>query len=396
MSPDTPPDDQRPGTQRLSWGALGLVIGVSFALLSAWFIGPSSGYWAELQKRPPAERPELTWRGLWDTTTYAQFEAVAGDALRAKPWAVKAINGSVLWALGASAVPQVSTGAPVTSTRGGSSELYFGGEFTEPCPFLRDGAGAGLANARSAARAGGKQLLVIVVPSKSTAYLGDSGPWTQALRACERASKARLDALATVNPELRIISPTDVIANDPQLPYWRGDTHWTPAGGMALTQEIMEVVGGSAGRAAVRQRLKHVRNIVVQEDLYTQLGLERQTVTPWFGPTPREAPTFTTVDTDGPWPPTTFRSPRPWPGAPRVLILFDSFVYTPELQPQVATFFPSGTFLIWDRIAAPGRLGPAEMVILETTDRLALGRLSGLQDGGPWEAFLEYLRTPAQ
>jgi hypothetical protein len=394
MSTDDHSPDQRPGVEHLSPATIAVVFGVALALLATWFVGPQRGYWAELQKRPPAEAPSLSWAGLWDTATYAQIEAVAGDALRAKPLAVRAINGTVLWALGASAVPQVSTGAPLTSAVGGDAELYFGGEFTEPCPFLDDGAAAGLANAKAAARAGGKRLLVVVVPSKSTAYLEDSGRWTKALRQCERASQEQLERLAAADDSVRLINPGDVIANDPGLPYWRGDTHWTPAGGMALAQEVMAAVAGPRGRSAVRQRMRHVRDLVIQEDLYTQLGLQRITRTPWWGPVPRDAPAFTALDVPGAWPPTTFRSPRPWPGAPRALVLFDSFVYTPEIQPQVATFFPSGTFLIWDRIADPGRLDPAELVVLETTDRLALGRLAGLQQSGPWGAFLDYLRSP--
>lgn len=383
-----------PAPDRISRGGLAAVIVVAAMLLSAWFIGPGAGYWAALQKRAVAEPPDVSWSGLWDTRTYAAFEAAAGDALRAKPWATALVNGTILSALGASGVAQASTGVPGTLTglRGNDAELFFGGEFTEECPFLGDGAARGLERMAAAALAGGKRLLYVVVPNKSTVYMGDGEGWRAGLSACERRSREILTKIAAANPAVILIEPQRVVRTAPELPYWRGDTHWTPRGGLALTQVIMEALGGPRAEAAAMRRMAHVRDLVVQEDLYMQLGLRRITTTPWWGPRPADASSFASVNDGRPWPIQTFRSPHPWPGMPgNTLVLYDSFMYTPELYGQVSTMLPSGTFQIWDRIPDMTGVPDSDLVVLETTERLALGRLAGMQEGGPWQSFIDYL-----
>ena len=185
---------------------------------------------------------------------------------------------------------------------------------------------------------------------------------------------------------MRIIDPADVQAVAEGTGYWTGDTHWTPRGGQALSYLLAEQVGGSAaGRFEVGAPYDH------QGDLYRLLGIPRSEPTEAVGPPAAAMPTFEEVPNGTPWPMRSFTSPEPLPGAPELLLVYDSFVYATGLEAQIASLFPAGWMVQWDAMPDVTQAGPAGLVVLESTDRLAVARLASLNRGGPNQPFLDYL-----
>ena len=74
-----------------------------------------------------------------------------------------------------------------------------------------------------------------------------------------------------------------------------------------------------------------------------------------------------------------------------MLLVYDSFVYATGLEAQIASLFPAGWMVQWDAMPDVTQAGPAGLVVLESTDRLAVARLASLNRGGPNQPFLDYL-----
>jgi len=364
---------------RLAVGGTVAVLAFAGFLILMWFVGPAAGSNAARQNRPQAEFPPVSLSAAADVTTFEQATAAFSDRLRAKPGVVERVNSTVL---------RVTGRSPSADVVARGDELYFAGEFTEPCldpqyaTWARDSA-RGLA---AAARRGGKQVLFVVVPSKSVA-VPPTGVGVTALTACQQWSQEVLaDIASEPGSPVRIIDPADVQAVAEGTGYWTGDTHWTPRGGQALSYLLAEQVGGSAaGRFEVGAPYDH------QGDLYRLLGIPRSEPTEAVGPPAAAMPTFEEVPNGTPWPMRSFTSPEPLPGAPELLLVYDSFVYATGLEAQIASLFPAGWMVQWDAMPDVTQAGPAGLVVLESTDRLAVARLASLNRGGPNQPFLDYL-----
>ena len=370
-----------------------LVMCFGLVLLSAWFIGPPSGTSDRLQNTSERAFPTLTSpRNLLNVDTYIQTEAAIESRLRAKPAAVLAVNTFFLTLLGSSPSSSVSTGSLLLppASLGTQRELYFGGEFTQSCGTSQTAAAEGLAALESAARAGGVRVLFVVAPNKSTVLLKDDSAWTHALLDCATASRSSLEALANDYPSLRLVSPERVRELDPALPYWRGDTHWTPRTGMALTETIVGALFGETAARSVPTRFQAQSVFDRRQDLDAMLGIESTVATPWWGPTGLEMPDLATgVDPLQDLIP--FTTASPWPAAAPILVVGDSFTWVPELEGQVASYFPSGNFMLWDNVTTQHPLPASRVLILESVERSALTRLAQLRPGGEYQPLLNYL-----
>ncbi len=369
------------GQEKLARGGTFAVFAFAALMVLMWFIGPASGTNAARQNRPQTEFPAFSVAGAGDVATYEAATAALSDRLRAKPGVVERVNSAVLSVTGRS---------PVADVVASDGELYFAGEFTEPCldpqyaTWARDSARALAAEADK----GGKRVLFVVVPSKSVA-VPPAGVATGALTACQAWSQAVLREIASEpDSPVRIIEPSAVRANADGTGYWKGDTHWNPRGGQALSYLLAEEVGDSAeGRFVPGADFDH------QGDLYRLLGIPRSERTDAVGPPASAMPTFAELPNGTPWPMRAFTSPDPLPRAPELLLVYDSFVYATGLEAQIASLFPAGWLLQWDAMPDVTQAGRAELVVLESTDRLAVARLASLNRGGPNQAFLDYLSS---
>lgn len=378
---------------RLAGGGTVLVMCFGLVLLSAWFIGPPSGTSDRLQNTSERAFPALANpRSFLNVDTYIQTEAAIESRLRAKPAAVLAVNTVFLTLLGSSPSSSVSTGSlvlPPTSL-GAQRELFFGGDFTQSCGTSQTAAAEGLAALESAARAGGMRVLFVVAPNKSTVLLKDESAWTHALLNCATASRISLQALATEHPSLHLVSPERVHQLDPAMPYWRGDTHWTPRTGVALTETVVDALFGASASSSVPTRFRAQSAFERRQDLDAMLGIETKVETPWWGPTGPEMPLLATgVDPLKDLIP--FTTASPWPTAQSILVVGDSFTWVPELEGQVASYFPSGNFMLWDNVTTQHPLPGSRVLILESIERSALTRLAQLRPGSEYQALLNYL-----
>lgn len=371
------------GQQRLPRGGTIAVLVVAVGLLGVWLVGPPAGTGAALSNRPIAEFPTITPAGLLDTDTYVQAEAALTDRVRFKPWAVAGVNSGVVAVTGRSPSGQVVANG---------DQWFYAGEFTEPCPYLAatEAAATGMRNLTDAATAGGKKVLFVVVPNKSTT-LGDQIPRPQqSLQDCSLANRAALTALADLpQSNVSLVSPQRVLSLAGDNAYWPQDTHWTTDGGRALTEHLAERLGDADAVARHMQGIRVSGTDAHVPDLRPLLGLSGTWDTPRWDPV--TAPQFTELPDLAPWPPRTFVSADPMPGAPSATLIYDSFVYAPRLEAQVASLFPTGNLVQWDAVAALPQLPVTQWVVLESTERLALGRLAGMQTGGPYQPLLDYL-----
>lgn len=191
--------------------------------------------------------------------------------------------------------------------------------------------------------------------------------------------------LVMVNPErVRQIAGADG--------YWQQDTHWTTSGGRALTEAIGDAIGGTGAAKKALDRQVQLGDSDHLPDLRPLLGFGGTEPTPVFGP--RQPSSFTEITGVSPWPPRSFTSPDPLPGAPTLALVYDSFVYAPGLEPQIASLFPSGVLLQWDAVPALNELPTQDLVIVESAERLALGRLAAMTPEGPFAPILDYLSRP--
>lgn len=364
---------------RLAVGGTVAVLAFAGFLLMMWFMGPAAGTNAQRQNRPQSEFPQMSLSAAADVTTFEQATAALNDRVRAKPSVVENLNSTVLNLTGRS---------PSADVVARGDELYFAGEFTEPCldPQYATWARDSARSLAAAAKRGGKQVLFVVVPSKSVA-VPPGGVGAAALMSCQRWSQQVLRDIASERGSpVRIVEPDEVAAMAGGTGYWKGDTHWTPRGGQALSSLLAQEVGGSTtARFVSGPTFEH------QGDLYRLLGIPRTEPTDVMGPRAAAMPTFESVPNGTAWPMTAFTSPDPLPGAPNLLLVYDSFVYATGLEAQIASLFPAGWLVQWDAMPDVTQAGDAGLVVMESTDRLAVARLASLNPGGPNQAFLDYL-----
>lgn len=365
------------GQKRLARGGTLAVVVVALLLLSFWFLGPPSGTNAQLQNRPQATFPPLSLSAVGDVATFEQTTAALSDRLRAKPDVIAAVNSAVLGITGRSASSSVVAAG---------DRLYFAGEFTEPClsPAYETWAAAAAQHLTEVAQAGGRQVIFVVVPSKSVVEPA-AGVTSQALTACQRWARGVLQRIADEpGSPVRMIDPQAVRDRGEGAAFWRADTHWTPAGGLALADLLAEEVGSDAeGRFVAGGEFDKPTDL---DRLLGAPGAER--TQDWV---PRAAPSMRTFPNGTSWPGTAFTSPDPLPDAPTLLLVYDSFVYATGLEDTVASLFPAGWLLQWDAMPTMTGVGDAELVVLESTDRLALQRLASMNPGGANQPFLDYL-----
>jgi hypothetical protein len=371
--------------------ALSIVTGL--LLLSAWVIGPRFSA-AELQNRPPVPVPDLSRSDLLRTDSYQALDAALTDRLPSKPLAVAMVNGGVLVTTQRSASPQVVS--LQARGRDGGPLLSYAGEFTEPCEFTAkpDWGDRGAVSLRDAAGEGGTAVVMVVAPNKSTAFPLPDSPANTALQACSAASRTQLQQLAQQEGSvIRLIDAGQVFAWDP-VGFTSGDTHWTPRGGMALLQSTVQQLGRGAydeagARSALLSRIDPSgAQVPVKLDLYALLGLERRVML--AGPEVRSPVASDPLPAD----PRVVRyvSSNPVPGMPqRAVILVDSFVTATNLQTALASVFAEAWIVPWDSIAVVAELPPADVVVLETAERLALGRLGAVTADGAFWALRAYI-----
>lgn len=375
------------GQTKLPWGGTIAVIGFAVLMISFWLIGPPAGTTAERASRTETEVPQVSPQNVGDVATYEQLTDALDDRLRMKPAAVSGVNSLVYNLTGLSPSSQVVAG---------SDQLFFAGDFTEPCRTNSDQwetwASESMQNLTAAAKAGGKTVLFVVVPDKSLAYPDQLGFGHAGLTRCQQHNKEMLERLAAApDSPVRIMTP-DQVMKGADRPYWQGDTHWTRDGGAALSETLAAALGN---KTAVRDRLNQGAAFEHPGDLYRLMGLDRTETTYSWDPNPDSMPVFKDEEATATRPIRSFESPNPLPNTDPALFVYDSFVYATGIEAQLGSLFPSGYFLEWGAVDSVSNVGPTGVVVLESVQRLAIGRLAAFNEGGPMQPLLDYIADPA-
>ena len=378
---------KRPDSNHPLFGGL-VVSAVAALLLSVWFVGPPAGASAKLENRPMVSAPQLDANSLLEADTYAKVEAYAKDMARVKPIVVEGINALVESATGDASSQAVIMGAKLNADR--PRELFSSMEFTNRCWQLPDISvfREALETLSMAANAGGKDLVIIVAPSKYRVLgylLGDQLP---DLTACAAIEDAVIAQLASEYPDLiKLVDPERVLAYAPHDPYWAGDTHWTPKAGRALSELVVQRIAGVSEAEAkhiLATRLKP-SGTKYAGGLYQMQGEKKVTAATMMVTKPKFR-----VKAKKPAAPGAGQSTIKWKATKpmkssvqSMLILHDSFVNVPSLTRQFNSIVPTGYDVHWKDVADLPLLNPVKTVVVESIDRTFLHRLanvSGIQD----------------
>ena len=372
MTHSNPPDTSAPtqATPPRHWRAYGLSVLVGIALISAWFIGPDAALWAASQNRPAREFPALNLESLGQTETYMSTEQALGDQLRAKSPVVRFLNESALTTTGLTLSSRMTNGNPLPSlfpVVGIDTTLFYGEDFTLPCSRDQEAMRAGMTKWESELDKSEKMGLVVVPPNKSTVLLGTETPWANALMTCSVAGRADLVDMASEFSSLRLISPEEVLAASPNLPYWTGDTHWAPASAETLVSSVQERFRGVVAQPAQDGA---PREIVMSQDLLFMLGIDHQLSVTSANP-PDDIVNLEEMSTKNGshvWKFETVGAPI---SAPTALLVVDSFTYSTGITAKLLSQFKSGYMIQWTSFEELSNLDPVEVIVLEAVERYA-------------------------
>jgi hypothetical protein len=398
---NNPTPQESPGHHRLPvFGSLA-VFGMAAALTSVWFVGPAAGTSAKLENHAVAQLPQVSSASLIDVRAYEQVEAWAKDHVRVKPVAVEAVN-NFADVFGSSSKVRIFKGSKYRPSR--PNELFLADEFLGRCavPSIEK-ARAGMEVLLTAAATGNKRLVIMIAPSKYR-VLGDLlGPKLTDLAKCAVKEDEVFIQLAAEYPDnIRYISADRVLAYAPNNPYWAGDSHWTPLGAQAFTEQIVSTVGNIPMQQAqaLMARRSVQRGEMIRGELFKLIGESETTSSPVIYPKKR----FKAKITFGPngtnsrnfmW-----ESPYPLQRADEsILVIHDSFVNVPALPAQYSQFFKLGYDVHWGSVMSLKKTPAVATVVMESVDRTFMSRLvrlptvdDAVPDSPDMQRFLTYLR----
>lgn len=396
-----PTPKSAPGHHRLPvFGSLA-VFGMAAALTSVWFIGPAAGTSAAMENHAVAQLPVVDTETLLDVQTYEQVEAWAKDHVRVKPVAVDAVNAAAK-TFASNSSSRIFKGSKFRANR--PNELFLAEEFVGRCgtPSIEK-ARAGLDALLEASSAGGKRLVVIIAPSKYRVLGHLLGAQLPELAKCAIKEDAVFAQLAIEYPEtIRYIQADRVMAYAPNNPYWAGDSHWTPLGAQAFTEQIVSTVGNvtlKQAQALMKKRIVQ-RGVMTRGELFKLIGETGLTSSPILYATNANRPKavfgFNGADKQA----FSWTAPHPLKTADKsVLVVHDSFVNVPLLSAQYSQFFATGFDVHWSYASSFVKTPAVKTVVMESVDRTFMSRLlriPGVDESTPDSAdmimFLDYLR----
>lgn len=317
-----PEDDLAASPASRAWGRAMLAVFV-LVLASAWLIGRSAPPVDENRRQTTS--PPLAASLAMDVEAHHKIDASIRDAIPLARLTVPAL-ASLGYAAGYSLRSDV--------WQGSDGQLFFRGDFALPCRSKPDIATLSRSLREPATQGADPQLRLVIPPNKSTVLRDQlwSGPHVSspgALTSCEDARRSELARLAAEHPRAITLvdGVTEAAAQFGQPAFYKGDTHWTPAGAGALALRLGTWVAPDrpfppATQASYFSPMDRSRPGV---DLYRMAGLRRADSEPYITSSPPGVrPTEVPDPAGGPWVEERTVAPgAPLPG--RTLIYADSF-----------------------------------------------------------------------
>lgn len=317
-----PEDDLAASPSSRAWGRAMLAVFV-LVLASAWLIGRSAPPVDENRRQTAS--PPLAASLAMDVEAHHKIEASIRDAIPLARLTVPAL-ASLGYAAGYSLRSDV--------WQGSDGQLFFRGDFALPCRSRTGIVALSHSLLGPSMQGADPQLRLVIPPNKSTVMRDQlwSGPHISgpgALTDCEEAHRSELAQLAVQHPRALTLvdGVTEAAAQFGQPAFYKGDTHWTPAGAGALALRLGTWIAPDrpfppATQARYFSTMDRSRPGV---DLYRMAGLRRADSEPYItsslpGVIPTELP-----DPDGG---SLVEERTVAPGAPlpgRTLIYADSF-----------------------------------------------------------------------
>lgn len=375
------------GARRSFWLSYAICVCLALGLVSAWLVGPPIGTWARLQNHARPKLPALSVSSLSHKATYRLIDEALDDDLRVKPSVVWRINEAGLRVLGLSLVSRATTASLVPRFSLGSgvdSNLFISDDFTPDLSATYNSLAKGLTTFTDELRAGGKTGFVVVVPNKSTIMLNDDSFWHKALMADSNKARQNLLALASNGQPLVVLSAEDLRAARPEDPFWTGDTHWKPDTAMALVTAARDRLGLGEG---VRLVSKESTVFSRPQDLLAMLSIN-STFKTSVNVDANTKVEYTKFNYPGPHGAQTFKNLGQAASGKTALILCDSAVLATGISDELASLFTSGTIAHLDDIKYVDQLPQADVVIIETVERVAYPRIVGLGEDASLRSYL--------
>ncbi len=362
---------------------VGILLG--FSLLLGWVVGSSPKDSAALANEELTPWPFQNAFDLLETSNWAEFNSFLLDNLRIKTIATSGVNNLSIRATGMTISRDVIAG-PIKlkensiGNRNERPELFYAQDFTRACSELKNvkNAKSSLLKIEQLNDLGEAQIRFVIASNKSS-FPVESNFWSNALLSCSVDVRKSILAITNnlANSNLLQVLPKNAWQSKDAPPYWSGDTHWTPQGALEVPRYLINE-GLLKSTALERLETRSAHNGSRTEDLWALIGSKSEVDVSFIRPTRPSQTKELATKTDM----RHFQTQEDVNVDSRsILFVYDSFGFVPELENQIAPMYRESYFVTWSDFD-PKQLPLVDIIVFESVERSALGRLSALQELG--------------
>lgn len=338
---------------------LWLPIFVSILALGSWLLPGSDS----------SAFPKIGTKGVMSTDYYSSVGEYLSNKSSLKPIAVRATNNGSIKLFSGTPNSQVLFGR----TDSGTPELYYSGDFTEPCSQLSQfrEISKEMSSLEEFIDSSDIRLFFLIAPNKSSFHELNFGGIRKGMERCSDENLSTIKDLVKRFPFLEYVEPLPDIPSSEDFSYWHGDTHWTPTGGSVLANLLV-----TGDDNASRVNMQPGTPIFRDEDLWRMLGFKTNTLTKTIEPVDGYRSDLVS-DADN-VSMKVFISENSISKNSSALIIHDSFVQESQLFDQLAPLYAKTYFIGWDHVGDLSALPEVDTIIFESVERIALGRIDFL------------------
>jgi hypothetical protein len=255
----------------------------------------------------------------------------------------------------------------------GTLELYYSGDFTEPCSQLSqfEDISREMTSLNEFIKRTDINLLFVIAPNKSSFHELSFGGIRQGITRCSDKNLSMIQDLVQRFPFLKYAKPLPDDPSSKNFSYWHGDTHWNPTGGNVLANLLV-----SDDKNSSRTKMQPGVPTSREEDLWRMLGFKTSTVTQTLKPVDGYGSDLILDEENVGL--KVYISEISTNKNSSALIIHDSFVQEPQLFDQIAPLYKKTYFISWDDVGDLSALPEVDTIVFESVERIALGRLNFL------------------
>jgi hypothetical protein len=313
--------------------------------------------------------PKINPKSLFSIDYYSSVGEYLSSRNSLKPVVVRALNNGSIELFSGTPNSQVLVGR----TESGGPELYYSGDFTEPCSQLSqfEEISERMSSLNNFVENTDVSLFFIVAPNKSSFHEFSAGGIREGMTRCSDENLAMIKGLVQRFTFLKYAQPTPDDPSSETFSYWHGDTHWTPTGGNVLAN-LLVTGDDNASRVNMQPGTPTFRD----EDLWRMLGFKTKTLTQTIEPVDGYGSDLVSDAEDVNM--KVFISENSASKNSSALIVHDSFVQESQLFDQIAPLYGTTYFIAWDHVGDLSTLPKVDTIVFESVERISLGRMNFL------------------